>query len=157
MSDYVDTVDIEGVQYDIQDTATKQTAEQNTQDIQGLAPVDIIQNGNMKPATSNAVFQALQNVGQNVRFKIDVIRQAFEPVSLQPYQYGVFTAPTPPPASGWRTAFVMPSVLLYNGSPVFAIPLPAFVIGSSTQAFYFASFSSPVTINQVDFYTFEYQ
>lgn len=34
MSDYVDTVDIEGTQYDIQDTATKQTAEQNSQKAQ---------------------------------------------------------------------------------------------------------------------------
>lgn len=33
MSDYVDTVDIEGTQYDIQDTATKQQAEENAQNI----------------------------------------------------------------------------------------------------------------------------
>lgn len=33
MSDYVDTVDIEGVQYDIQDTPTKEQAEENAQDI----------------------------------------------------------------------------------------------------------------------------
>lgn len=57
MSDYVDTVDIEGAQYDIQDTATKATAEQNTQDIQGLEPVDAVQNNNLKPVTSNAVFK----------------------------------------------------------------------------------------------------
>lgn len=36
MSDYVDTVDIEGVQYDIQDTATKTTADQNKQDIEAM-------------------------------------------------------------------------------------------------------------------------
>lgn len=36
MSDYVDTVDIEGTQYDIQDTATKQTADQNKQDIEAI-------------------------------------------------------------------------------------------------------------------------
>lgn len=36
MSDYVDTVDIEGTQYDIQDTATKQTADQNQQDIEAM-------------------------------------------------------------------------------------------------------------------------
>lgn len=33
MSDYIDTVDIEGTQYDIQDTATKAQAETNAQDI----------------------------------------------------------------------------------------------------------------------------
>lgn len=36
MSDYVDTVDIEGTQYDIQDTATKQTADENAQEIEGI-------------------------------------------------------------------------------------------------------------------------
>lgn len=36
MSDYIDTVDIEGAQYDIQDTATKQTADQNAQDIEAM-------------------------------------------------------------------------------------------------------------------------
>lgn len=36
MSDYIDKVDIEGTQYDIQDTATKQTAEQNTQEIEDI-------------------------------------------------------------------------------------------------------------------------
>lgn len=36
MSDYIDTVDIEGTQYDIQDTATKQTADQNQQDIETM-------------------------------------------------------------------------------------------------------------------------
>lgn len=36
MSDYVDTVDIEGVQYDIQDTETKEIADQNKQDIEAL-------------------------------------------------------------------------------------------------------------------------
>lgn len=33
MSDYVDKVDIEGIQYDIQDTITKQQTEENAQDI----------------------------------------------------------------------------------------------------------------------------
>lgn len=37
MSDYVDTVDIEGTQYDIQDTATKEQAEENTQNIQEVS------------------------------------------------------------------------------------------------------------------------
>lgn len=36
MSDYVDTVDIEGVQYDIQDTQTKQQTEENTQGVSDL-------------------------------------------------------------------------------------------------------------------------
>lgn len=36
MSDYVDTVDIEGTQYDIQDTATKQTADENAQEIESI-------------------------------------------------------------------------------------------------------------------------
>ncbi len=37
MSDYVDTIDIEGTQYDIQDTQTKQQTEENTQDVSDLA------------------------------------------------------------------------------------------------------------------------
>lgn len=36
MSDYIDKVDIEGTQYDIQDSATKATAEQNAQDIEKI-------------------------------------------------------------------------------------------------------------------------
>lgn len=36
MSDYVDTVDIEGTQYSIQDTQTKEQAEENKQDIEAL-------------------------------------------------------------------------------------------------------------------------
>lgn len=157
MSDYVDTVDIEGTQYDIQDTATKQTAEQNTQDIQGLAPVDTIQNGNMKAVTSNAVFQALQNVGSNVTFRIRIVRQAITPVSLQPNQFGTFSAVTPSPASGWKLAYVMPSTLLDNQNPIFAIPLPATVAGGISQVFIFASFAYAVTVNQVDFFVLEYQ
>ena len=41
MSDYVDTVDIEGVQYDIQDTLTKEQTEENTQRIEGLENLDL--------------------------------------------------------------------------------------------------------------------
>lgn len=37
MSDYIDTVDIEGTQYDIQDTLTKEQAEENTSSIETLA------------------------------------------------------------------------------------------------------------------------
>lgn len=36
MSDYIDKVDIEGTQYDIQDTLTKEQAEENKRDIEAL-------------------------------------------------------------------------------------------------------------------------
>lgn len=68
MSDYIDTVDIEGTQYDIQDTATKATAEQNAQDIDTLEgkttflvrnvssqPYTIAGNGYVE-ATANATY-----------------------------------------------------------------------------------------------------
>lgn len=41
MSDYIDTVDIEGTQYDIQDTPTKEQTEENTQRIEELENLDI--------------------------------------------------------------------------------------------------------------------
>ena len=41
MSDYIDKVDIEGTQYDIQDTPTKEQAEENAQRIEELEKLDI--------------------------------------------------------------------------------------------------------------------
>ena len=41
MSDYIDKVDIEGTQYDIQDTPTKEQAEENAQRIEELENLDI--------------------------------------------------------------------------------------------------------------------
>lgn len=41
MSDYIDTIDIEGVQYDIQDTLTKEQTEENAQKIEELENLDI--------------------------------------------------------------------------------------------------------------------
>lgn len=41
MNDYVDIIDIEGVQYDIQDTPTKTQAEENAQKIEELENLDL--------------------------------------------------------------------------------------------------------------------
>lgn len=67
MSDYVDKVDIEGTQYDLQDTATKQTADQNTQDIQQISGeiptvVDVVQQGNDNAVSSDAVARTIKGL-----------------------------------------------------------------------------------------------
>lgn len=102
MNDYVDTVDIEGIQYDIQDTATKATAEQNTQDIQGLEPVDVVQLGNMKPATSNAVATAINNISS-----VKAIRQRYVATQGNTITVGANSAfsyniATPSFSQGWN-------------------------------------------------------
>lgn len=67
MNDYIDTVDIEGTQYDIQDTATKTQAEENTHDIQELAGeipnvVDVVQQDNTNAVSSNAVARTIKGL-----------------------------------------------------------------------------------------------
>lgn len=114
MSDYVDTVDIEGVQYDIQDTATKETAEQNTEDIQGLEPVDIVQLGNMKPATSNAVATAINNISS-----VKAIRQRYVATQGTAKTVGAnaafsYSITTPSFSAGWYGMSIL--LLSFAGS-----------------------------------------
>ena len=117
MSDYVDTVDIEGTQYDIQDTATKETAEQNTQDIQGLEPVDVVQLGNMKPATSNAVAVAINNISS-----VKAIRQRFVSTQGATITVGANTSfayniTTPSFSTGWHgISILLVSFMGQNGA-----------------------------------------
>lgn len=62
MSDYVDTVDIEGTQYDIQDTPTKEQSETNTNSIEGL-------NNRLTAVETLPPWNTMTNNGLTIRYR----------------------------------------------------------------------------------------
>lgn len=157
MSDYIDKVDIEGTQYDIQDTATKEQTEENTQEIQNIEPVDAVQSGNLNPPTSNAVALALQSISGIKQIRI---RQVNAPVSAQNVQnltaFGVnVTVPTI--TSGWTKLFLVPMYFNATNAACLSITIRQDLVPGQNTVIYGVAVGGTTTITGISFMIVEYQ